>query len=201
MMSKLNHALTICILSISTLAFGQEKGQVSLTYKAGYGFASLYDKISGSGPAINLGLSHQTPWEWLSINSDFEFGSYKSGEDSNQRDEYFNFMGLDLQANLRLVNFWGFSLNVQAGGYIGNARGLNGTGSETDNSTYITTEFTSSEFINEFAYGIKAGGSMNYTPKKGRLSFAIYPANVSIGKNYASIISKVGIAVALNKRE
>ncbi len=186
--------LPVLILTSCVSGFSQESSKISLTYGAGIGLYSFNEQVSGLGPDVNIGISYKSKFDRLRINPNFQIGSYLSGESDSKRDEYFNCITLDLLINYTLIKIKTLSLDIQTGGFIGYSRGLIGTGTEFDNATSTDIDFSSSQFINDFNFGFKIGGGLKYTPKNGRLSYGLYPINISNGNNgYLGISSKFGL--------
>ena len=195
---KIKDILILGILLISVKGFSQDNSKFSMTYGTGLGYTFFNGMVSGLGPEINIGLSYKSKFDNLRINPNIQFGSYLSGESGSKRDEYYNCINLDFLIDLTLIKIKAFSLNFQTGGYIGNSRGLIGTGTEFDRGSSTDIDFSSSRFINDFNFGFKIGGGLIYTPNKGRFSYGVYPINLTIGNNgFTGVNAKFGIIMGL----
>ena len=122
--------LGILLIATAIQGFSQDMRKPSMIYGVGLGYTSLNEKVLGFGPNINIGLIYKSKFDRLRINPNLQLGSYLSGESSPTRDQYYNCVNLDLVVHLTLIRIKAFSLDLQTGGFIGNSRGLVGTGTE-----------------------------------------------------------------------
>jgi hypothetical protein len=187
---KIRNLLVLaCVLFTTFSVSGQTEKRNFLTYDFG-GAITSGGGITASGLDLSLGYTTYINNSRIFFNPNIIVGAFAADGGFDLRPNYYNTLSVRAQFGYDLLQYKGFSLDLQAGLVVGTARGMIGTGGEFNS--------TASERIKEWNYGAVAASALKFSIPESRFSIRVVPMSVHIGPNYyLELHSLVGIAVSL----